>query len=153
MGRVLFRQPKDEPWADTTILIEYLVHADGATLNTSMNHRWAIHENAPGKDFYNWTGRCLSAGQIYNPYKIDLDNKTEQCSMDSIGLCRIGDLSTRQEAIDIAGRIVESDKVSRKLWTDPLLPLSGSQSVLGKSLVLYDDFGPKARGERLACSM
>lgn len=67
---MLFRQVKDEPWADTSILIEYLVHADGATLNSSVNHRWAIHEFPPGKDYYNWTGRCLSAGAVFNPYKV-----------------------------------------------------------------------------------
>lgn len=36
---------------------------------------------------------------------------------------------------------------------DQLLPLSGPHSILGKSFVVYDDFGPKARGERMACSM
>lgn len=68
-------------------------------------------------------------------------------------MCRLGDLSTRQGTIDISGKIADSDRISRKFWTDPLLPLTGSHSVIGKSLVLYDDHGPKARGERLACSM
>lgn len=67
---MLLRQAKDEPWADTSILIEYLVHADGATLNSSSEHRWAVHEFPPGKDFYNWTARCLSAGEVFNPYKV-----------------------------------------------------------------------------------
>ncbi|KAJ8968153.1 hypothetical protein NQ314_002407, partial [Rhamnusium bicolor] len=154
VGRLLMRQAKDEPWADTTVVIEYLVHADGAALNNSADHRWAIHEFPPGKDFYNWTGRCLSAGKIFNPYKVDYENTTsEQCSMDTIGLCRIGDLSTRQGTLEISGKIADSDKISRKLWTDPLLPLTGHHSVLGKSFLLYDDHGPKARGERLACSI
>lgn len=64
------RQVRDEPWTDTGILIEYLVHADGANLNNSAEHRFAIHELPPGKDFYNWTGRCLSAGDVYDPYKV-----------------------------------------------------------------------------------
>jgi hypothetical protein len=128
------------------------VHADGAALNNSANHRWAIHDQPPGKDFYSWKERCLSAGAIYNPYSIDFTT-SEVCSVDSIGLCRVGDLSTRLGAIEISGRIVDSDKISRKMWTDTFLPLTGHHSVLGKSLVLYDDFGPKARGERLACSM
>lgn len=67
---MLFRQATDEPWSDTSILIEYLVHADGASLNNSFNHRWAIHEHAPGKDFYDWQERCKSSGGIYNPYKV-----------------------------------------------------------------------------------
>ncbi|XP_076266542.1 superoxide dismutase family protein Rsod [Rhynchophorus ferrugineus] len=154
VGRLIMRQVKDEPWTDTTVLIEYLVHADGAQLNNSAEHRWAIHESPPGKDFYDWQNRCLSAGNIYNPYKIDYDNTSniEQCNLDSIGLCRVGDLSKRQGTLDISGKIADSDRISRKLWTDPLLPLTGPHSILGKSFVLYDDHGPKARGERLACS-
>lgn len=73
--------------------------------------------------------------------------------MESIGLCRLGDLSTRQGTIEIAGRIADSHKVSRKLITDTMLPLTGHNGILGKSFVLYDDHGPVARGERLACSM
>ncbi|KAL3268164.1 hypothetical protein HHI36_007291 [Cryptolaemus montrouzieri] len=155
VGRMLFRQPKNEPWADTSILIEYLVHADGASLNNTFGHRWAVHEFPPGKDFYNWTQRCLSSGGIYNPYKVDFDNKTdptETCNLANVGICRLGDLSSRLGPMDIAGRIRDADQISRKMWTDPSLPLTGSYSIMGKSLVLYDDFGPKARGERLACS-
>ncbi|XP_025833804.1 uncharacterized protein LOC108743229 [Agrilus planipennis] len=156
VGRILFRQPRDEPWTDTTVMVEYLIHADGSSFNNSADHRWAIHENPHGKDFYNWSGRCLSAGAIYNPYKVDFDNKTspeKTCNLDSINRCRLGDLSTRLGTVAIAGRLIESDKVSRKVFTDPLLPLTGLYGILGKSFVIYDDFGPKARGERLACSI
>ncbi|KAL1494603.1 hypothetical protein ABEB36_010175 [Hypothenemus hampei] len=154
VGRLLMRQVNDEPWSDTTVMIEYLVHADGAQLNNSANHRWAIHNSPPGKDFYDWQNRCVSAGSVYNSYKIDYDNTTnvEQCNLESIGLCRVGDLSKRQGTLDISGKIADSDRVSRKMWTDVLLPLSGPHSILGKSFVIYDDHGPKARGERLACS-
>lgn len=70
VGRILFRQPRDDSKLDTTVLVEYLIHADGSTLNSSESHRWAIHHDAPGKDFYNWTGRCLSTHHVYNPYKV-----------------------------------------------------------------------------------
>ncbi|XP_066247756.1 uncharacterized protein Rsod [Euwallacea similis] len=154
VGRMIMRQVKDEPWADTTVMLEYLVHADGAQLNNSADHRWALHESPPGKDFYDWQNRCLSAGDVYNPYKIDYDNTSnvEQCNLDSIGLCRVGDISKRQGTLEISGKIADSDRVSRKIWTDVLLPLTGTHSILGKSIVLFDDHGPKARGERLACS-
>lgn len=152
---MLFRQAKDEPWSDTSIMVEYLVHADGAALNNSAGHRWAIHEFPPGKDFYDWQNRCLSSGAVYNPHKVDFDNSssTSGCNLDAIGLCRLGDLSTRLGPIEIAGKIINSDEISRTMWTDSFLPLTGEFSVLGKSFVLFDDFGPKARGERLACSM
>lgn len=39
VGRILFRQPKDDPESDTTIIIENLVHADGTTVNNTEGHR------------------------------------------------------------------------------------------------------------------
>lgn len=73
VGRILFRQPVNEPWSDTSIFIDYIVHADGSNLNNSMEHRWAIHNFPPGKDFYSWQNRCLSTGDIYDPYKVNLN--------------------------------------------------------------------------------
>ncbi|RVE49906.1 hypothetical protein evm_005499 [Chilo suppressalis] len=73
------------------------IHADGANVNNTFEHRWAIHERAPGKDFYNWTGRCLSAGGVYEPHGIDVDNRhpEQYCRPGLEGLCRIGDFTTR----------------------------------------------------------
>jgi len=70
VGRVIFRQARDQPWSDTTVIVETLVHSDGISLNNTADHRWAVHVEARGKDYYNWTGRCLSAGEMYNPYKV-----------------------------------------------------------------------------------
>lgn len=67
-------------------------------------------------------------------------------------MCRLGDLGLRLGALTIAGA-KKYRAVTRAIYTDSYLPLSGYHSIIGKSLVIYDDFGPKARGERLACSM
>ncbi|XP_031842214.1 uncharacterized protein Rsod isoform X2 [Nomia melanderi] len=152
VGRITFRQSQNNPQMDTTIIIEYLVHADGNALNNSASHRWMLHDNPPGKDYYNWTGRCLSTGDPYNPYKVEWDSKhSEYCSSAEV-TCRVGDL-TRHGTIDIAGRKLYASTLTRKLFTDTLLSLSGPNSIIGKSLVIYDDNGPRARGERLACSI
>lgn len=154
VGKILFRQPKDEPWHDTTIIIEYLIHADGSSLNNSESHRWSIHAQPPGKDFYSWQNRCISAAEIYNPYKVSFDSKEPEktCSSSSNELCRLGDLN-RLETISIAGSRANAIKFSRRIFTDSNLPLSGFSSIMGKSVVIFDDHGPVARGERLACSM
>lgn len=55
---------------ETSVLVEGLVHADGTTLNTTREHRWAVTDNPPGADFFNWTARCVSAGAAFNPYKV-----------------------------------------------------------------------------------
>lgn len=40
VGKIIFRQPKNDPQMDTTIIIENLVHADGNALNNSELHRY-----------------------------------------------------------------------------------------------------------------
>jgi len=39
VGRILFRQPRNDPEMDTTIIIEHLVHADGNAINNTADHR------------------------------------------------------------------------------------------------------------------
>lgn len=80
------------------------------------------------------------------------DELPTECFNLNVGMCRMGDLYNRLGALSIAGRKAER-QISRIMFTDVNLPLSGHNNVLGKSVVIYDDFGPVARGERLACSM
>lgn len=151
VGRILMRQPKEQPWEETIIIFEYMTLADGNTPVDSYDHRWGIHENPPGKDFYNWTGRCLSAGATYNPHR--LDTKPTDCKDTESEMCRMGDLGSRLGLLTIAGSKYNTSRLSRKMFIDDNTPLSGRGSVIGKSLVIFADHGPVARGERLACSM
>lgn len=155
VGRVIFRQPLGRPWEDTTIIVEGLVHADGSNVNNTHEHRWAIHERAPGADYYNWTGRCLSAGKVYDPHGVDIDMRHPElyCRRGLEGMCRIGDLNTRHGMFSIAGRKRDGARLSRRVFTDNVIGLSGRSSIMRKSLVFYDDHGPVARGERMACSI
>ncbi|XP_064552755.1 uncharacterized protein Rsod [Drosophila montana] len=154
VGRVIFRQAAEQPWQDTTVLFEYLIQADGSTQNSTYEHRWAIHSNAPGKDFYDWQQRCLSAGGVFNPFKVDWGNRSvdDYCQPQLPAMCRLGALYARLGRLTIAGGKRNARQLSRRMFSDGNLPLSGTHSILGKSLVIYDDNGPKARGERLACS-
>lgn len=80
------------------------------------------------------------------------DSPASTCSKEYASSCRLGDLTNRIGTLTIAGSKKERF-VTRAIYTDTALPLSGHNSIFGKSLVIYDDFGPKARGERLACSV
>ncbi|PZC73227.1 hypothetical protein B5X24_HaOG209907 [Helicoverpa armigera] len=155
VGRIIFRQPQDRPWEDTTIIVEGLVHADGATVNNTAGHRWALHEHAPGADYYNWTARCLSAGRVYQPHALDIDTRHPEsyCRPGLEGLCRLGDFTTRHGTLAVAGRKRDSARLTRRLFTDGAVALAGKFSIMRKSLVIYDDHGPVARGERMACSI
>lgn len=151
VGRILMRQPKEQPWEETIILFEYMTWADGNIPIDTYDHRWGIHENPPGKDFYNWTGRCLSAGATFNPYR--LDTKPTDCKDSQSEMCRLGDLGSRLGLLTVAGSKFNASRLSRKMFIDGNVPLMGRGSVIGKSLVIFHDHGPEARGERLACSM
>ncbi|CAH2230559.1 jg8887 [Pararge aegeria aegeria] len=155
VGRAILRQPLERPWEDTTIIIESMVHADGASINNTFEHRWAIHENPPGKDYYNWTARCLSAGKVLQQQGLDVDTRHPEhyCRAGLEGLCRLGDFTTRHGMLNIAGKKVDSARLTRRLFTDTVIALAGKRSVMKRSLVIYDDHGPVARGERLACSI
>ena len=55
------------------VYVEGLVYTDGSK-NDSGSHAWHVHNEIPGKDFFNWTGRCLSAGGHFNPYRISKED-------------------------------------------------------------------------------
>ncbi|KAI5714037.1 hypothetical protein M8J76_009978 [Diaphorina citri] len=153
-GRIILRQEKYQALSDTMVLVENLVHADGNIINNTFEHRWSINANPPGKDFYNWTARCVSAGGYLDPHQVYTFNaKNESLCAHAKHWCQSGDISTRLgRLINIAGEKSQNDRIARQVFYDRFIPLSGAGAVLGKSFVLYDDYGPKARGDRLACS-
>ncbi|XP_050697419.1 uncharacterized protein LOC126985909 [Eriocheir sinensis] len=150
VGDIIFEQDADDPLADTTILVTKLVYSDGSR-NSTGEHRWQVHDDPPGRDFYNWTMRCVSAGPRYNPYKVSTDKKQYQgCGVDNPARCELGDLSARHGALRISGT-VKGAADTQMLLTDTNLPLSGPHSILAHSIVIHDDHAPKHRGDRMAC--
>ena len=69
VGEILMEQDEEDQYEDTTLYIGPLIYSDG-NHNTTSDHEFRIHEDAPGRDFYNWTARCNSAGKRYNPYHV-----------------------------------------------------------------------------------
>lgn len=53
----------------------------------------------------------------------------------------------------MAGRKRDAERLTRRQVTDTVLALAGRFSVLRRSLLILDDHGPVARGDRMACSM
>jgi hypothetical protein len=104
-----------------------------------------------GMDFFNWTGRCLSTGNVFNPYKVSLDSYNDCSSEHRHSRCEVGDLVNKVGLLNVAGR-KQDLKNTVKYFTDSNLPLSGLHSIIGKSLVLFDDHAPQHRGDRMACT-
>jgi Cu/Zn superoxide dismutase len=151
-GKIIFRQEADDPFADTTVAVEGLVYSDGSK-NDTFNHKWHVHVDVPGKDYFNWTGRCLSAKEHFNPYGVDTeDSMYNDCRNEHVSLkCELGDLESKLGLLSLVGR-KRNVKSSWRLYTDTNLPLSGPLSVIGRSIVIHDDKAPEHRGNRLACT-
>jgi len=152
-GRVIFRQDISDPLADTAIYVEGLLYSDGSK-NSSDGHKWHVHNDIPGKDFFNWTGRCNSAGNHYNPYHL-----TREPSLYSLcekernpARCEVGDLEHKHEPLlAVVGRRRDIADTKR-FYTDSNLPLTGSAGIIGHSIVIHDDKAPEHRGNRMACT-
>lgn len=69
VGEILMEQDEEDPYEDTTLFVGPLVYSDG-NHNSTGDHEFRIHVDSPGRDYYNWTGRCKSAGKRYNPYHV-----------------------------------------------------------------------------------
>lgn len=59
----------------------------------------------------------------------------------------------RHGMLSVAGKKADSLRLTRRLFTDTSVALAGKYSIMRKSLVIYDDHGPVARGERMACAL
>nr|XP_027206305.1 uncharacterized protein LOC113799809 [Dermatophagoides pteronyssinus] len=149
VGSIIFRQQIDEPLTETTVLGE-LFYADG-NQNITRNHPWRIHVNNIGIDFYNWTKRCMSSGENYNPFSIQTGRSYQsQCSLENQLRCQVGDLFLKSKKIDINHYL--SNERTAFFYTDTLLPLSGKYSILSRSIVIEDENAPQIRGKRMACA-
>lgn len=152
VGRIIFRQDSEDLLADTTVFVESLLYSDG-TKNDTFDHKWHVHVNVPGKDYFNWTSRCVSAGPHYNPYSVSKDDSDYNTCFNDHNpyICELGDLANKLGKLTVAGKKVNI-KSTTKFFTDTNLPLSGGSSIIGHSIVVHDDHAPKHRGNRMACT-
>ena len=145
VGKIIFRQNANNPNDDTSIFVESLVYSDGSK-NDTLDHKWHVHVDIPGSDFYNWTGRCLSAGRHYNPYRVNLDSSvySECVNEHNVKRCEVGDLVNKHVPLKVSGKKRDA-KNTMAFFTDPNLPLSGPNTIIGRSIVIHDKHAPDFR--------
>ncbi|XP_063285187.1 uncharacterized protein LOC134571068 [Pelobates fuscus] len=137
IGRVLFRQPVDDPDDDLSILIEFA----SASGSTSTGHKWHVHEFPLLTEAEN----CASAGRHFNPYNISTgENYSMECRSHRPLLCEAGDYAGRHTTLTIL-----ADSPTRYFFTDTSSSLSGPASIIGKSLVVH---GRDGVSSRMACA-
>lgn len=154
VGRISFQQLESEPQSETGILVQ--VYNPNA-LKSSVDHKWLVHLQPAMADFYNWSARCNSTGDVFDPFQLSSGLGNEQYSRQCLSRqsreplrCKVGD-TVLKSALKIS-LPTSHEQRTRLYYSDQYLPLSGPNSIIGKSVVIYDDNSPTQRGNRLACS-
>ncbi|XP_064630312.1 uncharacterized protein LOC135489083 [Lineus longissimus] len=143
IGRIVLRQISSNPQSETSIFVE-MKYPDGSTATT--NHNWHVHESNIKADFMASTGTCAKTGGHFNPF--GANTKAAQysnCNAANPLQCELGDSSNKHETINIGS----GSDFARYFFTDIDLPLSGVNSVLGRSFVIHKE---NAAAGRYACA-
>ena len=143
IGHMVFRQMNNSWYAETQIYAE-LNYGDSTT--RTIDHDWHIHSLQVGDDMLASQGRCSSVGPHYNPYHVSLvGDYNTACNSQNQFRCELGDLVGKHIQLNVRS---ESGKAQKYFFTDKQLPLSGPQSIIGKSVVIHD---ANSGGGRLSC--
>ncbi|CAB3986377.1 Superoxide dismutase [Cu-Zn], chloroplastic [Paramuricea clavata] len=127
-GTVVLRQSADNPDSDTAVDINLmLVDARSEPLR---GLSLAVYKSASTS---NTEGSCEGIGEIFNPL-----SKTS-CDKRKHSTCMIGDLSGKLAQLEIP---LPGKGESHKFYIDTNLPLSGKNSVTGRSLVILSNGKP-----------
>lgn len=137
LGQIVFSQPADNPNAGTVVFAN-LWRSDGIS---TYKHNWHVHINpVNGTD-------CASTLGHYNPFAVSTAAATyaASCSPSTPEGCELGDLAGKHAPLSL----LLFRRLSLLLETDFNLPLSGPNSILGRSVVIHDQNGGSAR---IACA-
>lgn len=145
IGYIVLRQPKNMWYAETQVYVE-LNYGSSSSART-VDHNWHVHQVPIVDDMLSSTSRCHSVLGHYNPYNVNLlGDYGSMCSADNQFRCELGDLSGKHGKISIRTSTGEKQKY---FFSDMQLPLSGPQSVVGKSITIH---GANSGSSRLSCA-
>ncbi|KAL8560267.1 hypothetical protein ACOMHN_005998 [Nucella lapillus] len=146
IGHVLLQQRVGEGEEAETSVYYRLDYGDGVTGATT-GHSWGLHVNAVNRGMlFTNASRCASAGDVINPLGVNATNYVTQCQTSNPLRCNLGDLKGKHGAVSVR---TAAGTPAIGFFTDVSLPLQGSQSVLGKSVVLKASGGGSGA---LACA-
>jgi len=137
-GSILLMQPKYDKQSETVVSVSLKPSAASA-VQQSTSHNYHVHVNpinASAPD------RCASAGGHWNPTEATAG--LCQGTTSRPPLCEIGDLSGKHGQLNLP-----SEASAGIVYSDTSLPLSGSWSISGRSIVVHAANGG---GARLDCA-
>ena len=134
-GSVVFRQASGSN--DTSIMMRLFYSQPLGSLT------YHVHENHVLGNTANIGDRCAASGGHFDPLNASSSlNYSSECSVASSELCEVGDLSGKHGSLSaVSGRFLNV------FLTDTYLPLSGVNSIIGRSVVFHN-----SSGNRIACS-
>jgi len=124
VGQVVMKQLADDALSETQVLVD-LKYADAATAATA-GHKMHVHVSPVTTD-------CASAGGHFDPLGVESNGYTTctgNAAAKAVG-CYLGDLSGKHGLVSIGG------SSAKQFFSDLNLPLSGAQSIDGRSIVLH----------------
>ncbi|XP_077129786.1 uncharacterized protein LOC143785026 [Ranitomeya variabilis] len=137
MGRVMFQQALNDPYGDLSIYVELSHGSDSA----SRGHNWHIHNNP----LLTESEICANAGGHFNPYNVPVNqNYSNQCRSQHPLRCEAGDYASKHRPISFY-----TSSPARYVFTDTSSSLGGSNSIIGRSLVVH---GANGTTTRVACA-
>ncbi|XP_022094455.1 uncharacterized protein LOC110981293 isoform X2 [Acanthaster planci] len=140
VGKIVMSQDINDPYADTSIYVE-MAYADGT--DTTTGHNWHIHTKAVANDYISKDRRCSSCAGHFNPFDADLGPSYGQCSPAFPQRCELGDLSKKHGQLTITNHM--NLGMGKFFFTETSLPLSGVNSVSGRSIVIHASDGGSPR--------
>ena len=123
---------------DTSVFVK-LFFVSNAT--TNVTYGWRITSKKVGDDF-SISERCQNAGQTFNPKSV----QKSECTTINQQECAVGDLTQKHKNISVGSASIPSFQAA---FTDTNLQLAGNDSVIGRSLVIYN---LNNQAEAIACA-
>jgi len=144
-GTITLKQVADAPDSETSVLVD-LRYADEAAA-TTVSHKWHVHQELVREAGADACG-AASTGGHWNPNDLDIAAGVYSCDGSSferaVDTCEVGDLSGKHGGLSLDS----SASGGKVFYTDVNLPLSGPNSVAGRSIVVHAD---NLGGPRIAC--
>lgn len=132
-GFVYLRQVDEN--SDTSVFVD-LFFVNNA--ESTSQFRWQINQGVVSDDASDPSLYCKNVGEMFNPKDI----KDENCNQTMHGNCSIGDLTSKHGKVSVSVA-TEKQSSTKAAFTDTNLPLTGKNTVIGESIVLFSDSDAK----------
>ena len=131
-GFVYLRQVEKN--SDTSVFVDlfFVNNADSTS-----QFRWQINQGVVSDDASDPSLYCKNVGEMFNPNDI----KDENCNQTMQDNCAIGDLTSKHGNVFVSVA-TEKQSSTKAAFTDTNLPLTGDNTVIGESIVLFSDSAP-----------